>query len=70
MLHTMLAYRCVLQVLLCSYQVSHLPCDPVYPPEVGYLGSHGLWYPVVSSTELLACATWRSAEWHVAGTTA
>ena len=27
-------------------EVSHLPCDPVYPPEVGYLGSHGLWYPV------------------------
>ena len=31
----------------------------MYPPEVGYLGSHGLWYPVESSTELLACATWR-----------
>ena len=27
---------------------SYIPCDPVYPPEVGYLGSHGLWYPVGS----------------------
>ena len=58
----------VLQVLLCSIRGgevedggSYIPCEPVYPPEVGYLGSHGLWYPMEPSTELLAYATWCSA---------
>ena len=40
----------MLQVLLRSrsdqVEVSHLPCDPVYPPEVGYLGSLAMWYPL------------------------
>ena len=36
-------------------------CDPVYPPEVGYLGSLAMLHPMRSSTELLACATGRSA---------
>ena len=50
-------YYCV------AYGGSYIPCDPVYPPEVGYLGSLAMLHPVVSGTELLACATWRSAEW-------
>ena len=40
----------MLRVLLRSrsdqVEVSHLPSDPVYPPEVGYLGSLAMWYPL------------------------
>ena len=70
MLHTMLAYRCVLQVLLCrGRRVRGIP------PTLGSYGTSISRYPSVSrsartcetkwgsGTELLACATWRSAEW-------
>ena len=53
----------VLQVLSGSIQGggvedggSYIPCDPVYPPEVGYLGSLAMWYPVELTTVLLRIA--------------
>ena len=49
---------------------SYIPCDPVYPPEVGYLGSLAMLHPVGSSTELLACATCRPAVSGISGSTA
>ena len=33
------AYAVLLRRGSDQVEVSHLPCDPVYPPEVGYLGS-------------------------------
>ena len=39
-----------------AYGGSYIPWDPMYPPEVGYLGSHGLWYPMDVTTVLLRIA--------------
>ena len=53
MLHTILAYRCVLQALQSrgrssteDYEVSQQPWDPMAPPEVG-----PRWYPGLSGPE-------------------
>ena len=46
---------------------STIPRYPMDPPEVGPRRSRGLSGPEGPSTELLACATWRSAEWGAYG---
>ena len=74
MLHSILPYRCVLQVLRGSRR-DEAARGTRYPANPGILWNlhkqvpYGIqvcqdgWDQVRSGTELLACATWRSAEW-------